>query len=384
MNFDLNEEQRMLKDAVDRLVADRYGFEQRNRYLSEADGWSRELWASYAELGLLGLPFAEADGGFAGGPAETLIVMEAAGRGLLLEPYLATVVLAGGLLASAASEAQRADILPALIAGERLLAFAHSEAQARFCLADVATSARREGGDWILDGSKRYVLHGDCADQLIVSARVSGGCRDAEGLALFIVDAKAAGVTRRGYQTQDRLRAADISLEGVRVPEAALLGVAGQALPLIEKAVDSALAALCAEAVGAMQQAFDMTVEYLKVRKQFGVLIGSFQALQHRAVDMLVMIEQARSMALYASMMSGEDDALERRRAIAAAKVQINRSARFVAQQAVQLHGGIGVTEECQVGHYMRRLSMIEILFGDADHHLVQLARDGGLIAADA
>lgn len=384
MNFDLNEEQRMLKDAVDRLVADRYGFEQRNRYLGEADGWSRELWASYAELGLLGLPFAEADGGFAGGPAETLIVMEAAGRGLLLEPYLASVVLAGGLLASAASPAQRADILPALIAGERLLAFAHGEAQARYDLADVATRARRDGSDWVLDGCKRYVLHGDCADQLIVSARVSGARRDADGIALFVVDAGASGVQRRGYQTQDRLRAADITLDGVRVPESALLGVAGQALPLIEKAVDGALAALCAEAVGAMQQALDMTVEYLKVRKQFGVLIGSFQALQHRAVDMLVMIEQARSMALYASMMATEDDPSERRRAIAAAKVQINRSARYVAQQAVQLHGGIGVTEECQVGHYMRRLSMIEILFGDADHHLAQLARDGGLIAADA
>lgn len=384
MNFDFNEEQRMLKDAVDRLVADRYGFEQRSRYLGEADGWSRELWANYAELGLLGLPFAEADGGFAGGPAETMIVMEAAGRGLLLEPYLASVVLAGGLLASAANEAQRAEVLPALIAGERLLAFAYSEAQARFDLADVATSASRDGDSWVLNGVKRYVLHGDCADQLIVSARVSGGRHDADGLALFLVDTNAAGLTRRGYQTQDRLRAADITLDNVRVEAAALLGAAGQALPLIEKAVDGTVAALCAEAVGAMQQAFDMTVEYLKVRKQFGVLIGSFQALQHRAVDMLVMIEQARSMAYYASMMAAEDDAAERRRAISAAKVQINRSARFVAQQAVQLHGGIGVTEECQVGHYMRRLSMIEILFGDADHHLAQLARDGGLIAADA
>ena len=384
MNFDFNEEQRMLKDAVDRLVANRYSFELRANYLRDPQGWSREMWASYAELGLLGLPFSEADGGFAGGPAETMIVMEAVGRGMLLEPYLATVVLAGGLLANAASAAMRDEILPAVIAGQRLLAFAHSEAQARYDLADVATSARRQGNEWLLDGAKRYVLHGDCADQLIVSARVSGSRSDAEGLALFLVDAAAPGVSRRGYQTQDRLRAADIQLTGVRVPEAALLGVAGEALPLIHKAVDGALAALCAEAVGAMQQAFDLSVEYLKVRKQFGVLIGSFQVLQHRAVDMLVMIEQARSMALYASMMVSEDDALERRRAIAAAKVQINRSARFVAQQAVQLHGGIGVTEECHVGHYMRRLSMIEILFGDADHYLAELARDGGLISADA
>lgn len=384
MNFDFNEEQRMLKDAVDRLVGDRYGFEQRGRYLDTKEGWSRELWARYADLGLLGLPFTEADGGFDGGPAETMIVMEAVGRGLLLEPYLASVVLAGGLLASAGDAQQRAEILPPLIAGERLLAFAHSEAQARYDLADVATRARREGDHWVLDGCKRFVLHGDCADQLIISARTSGERRDADGVTLFIVDAKTAGVSRRGYQTQDRLRAADITLDGVRLPLAALLGSSRQALPLIEQAVDRAVAALCAEAVGAMQQAFDMTVEYLKVRKQFGVLIGSFQALQHSAVDMLVMIEQARSMAYYASMMVNDGDALERRRAIAAAKVQINRSARFVAQQAVQLHGGIGVTEECQVGHYMRRLSMIEILFGDADHHLAQLASDGGLIAADA
>lgn len=384
MNFDLNEEQRMLKDAVDRLVADRYGFEQRAHYLGETQGWSRELWAQYAELGLLGLPFAEEDGGFAGGPVETMIVMEAVGRGLLLEPYLATVVLAGGLLSAGASDQQRADYLPSLIAGERLFAFAHSERQARYNLADVDTRARRDGDEWILDGAKRYVLHGDCADWLIVSARVASERLDSDGLALFIVDAQAAGVQRRAYQTQDRLRAADITLSGVRVSDSALLGEAGKAFPLIEKVVDATVAALCAEAVGAMQQAFDQTVDYLKMRKQFNTTIGSFQALQHRAVDMLVMIEQARSMALYASMMSGDDDALERRRAIAAAKVQINRSARFVAQQAVQLHGGIGVTEECQVGHYMRRLSMLEFLFGDTDHHLAQLARDGGLIAADA
>lgn len=224
MNFDLNEEQRMLKDAVDRLVADRYGFEQRAHYLGETQGWSRELWAQYAELGLLGLPFAEEDGGFAGGPVETMIVMEAVGRGLLLEPYLATVVLAGGLLSAGASDQQRADYLPSLIAGERLFAFAHSERQARYNLADVDTRARRDGDEWILDGAKRYVLHGDCADWLIVSARVASERLDSDGLALFIVDAQAAGVQRRAYQTQDRLRAADITLSGVRVSDSALLG----------------------------------------------------------------------------------------------------------------------------------------------------------------
>ncbi|MGY3324012.1 acyl-CoA dehydrogenase family protein [Pseudomonas fluorescens] len=384
MNFDLNEEQRMLKDAVERLVADQYGFDQRGRYLAQPDGWSRRLWAQFAELGLLGLPFSEEDGGFNGGSVETMIVMEAMGHSLLLEPYLATVVLAGGLLRALASPAQRADWLPALIGGERLLAFAHSEDQSRYDLADVATTARQDGDDWILDGAKRFVLHGDCADTLLVSARVSGGRRERDGIALFVVDAQAEGVSRRGYRMQDQLRAADIRLSQVRVGSAALLGEAGKALESIEQTVDAAIAALCAEAVGAMEQAQTMTVEYLKVRKQFGVAIGSFQSLQHKAVDMLVMTEQARSMALYASMMSNDPDPLERRRAISAAKVQIGRSARFVSQTAVQLHGGIGVTEECQVGHYMRRLSMLEFMFGDTDHHLAQLARDGGLIAENA
>lgn len=384
MNFDLNEEQRMLKDAVDRLVLDQYAFDQRARYQVQADGWSRRLWAQFADLGLLGLPFSEEDGGFGTGPVETQIVMEAIGRGLLLEPYLATVVLSGGLLRAAASDAQRADLLPGLIGGELLLAFAHSEAQARYHLADVATTARQDGDGWVLDGAKRFVLHGDCANKLLVSARVSGNRRDEDGIALFLVDATAVGVSRRGYLTQDRLRAADITLDGVRVGTAALLGEAGKAFGAIEQVVDAAIAALCAEAVGAMEQAQALTVDYLKVRKQFGVAIGSFQALQHKAVDMLVMTEQARSMALYASMMVNDPDPLERRKAMSAAKVQIGRSARFVSQQAVQLHGGIGVTEECQIGHYMRRLSMLEFMFGDTDHHLAQLARDGGLIAAHA
>lgn len=384
MNFDLNEEQRMLKDAVDRLIVDQYGFDQRARYQDQADGWSRALWAQFADLGLLGLPFSEADGGFDGGSVETMIVMEAIGRGLLLEPYLATIVLAGGLLSASANDAQRAELLPALISGQLLLAFAHSESQARYDLADVATTARRDGDDWILDGAKRFVLHGDCADKLLVSARVSGNRRDADGIALFLVDASAEGLSRRGYLTQDRLRAADVTLSSVRVTAASLVGEAGKALGHIDKVVDAAIAALCAEAVGAMEQAQALTVDYLKVRKQFGVAIGSFQALQHKAVDMLVMTEQARSMALYASMMVNDPDPLERRKAMSAAKVQIGRSARFVSQQAVQLHGGIGVTEECQIGHYMRRLSMLEFMFGDTDHHLAQLARDGGLIAAHA
>ncbi|MBB5465097.1 pimeloyl-CoA dehydrogenase small subunit [Paraburkholderia sp. CI2] len=384
MDFDFTDEQRMLKDSVDRLVKDEYGFEQRAKYLAEPDGFSRELWARYADMGLLGLSFDEEYGGSHCGPVETMIVMDALGRALAVEPYLATVVLGGGLVRLGGNAAQRAAILPRIAQGELQMAFAHNEAQARYDLADVATTARREAAGWVLDGAKRVVLHGGSADVLVVSARVSGGRRERDGIGLFVVRGDAEGVTRHPYPTQDRLRAADIQLSGVRVPDSDVLGTAGAALPLIDTVVAHAIAAVSAEAVGAMAAAHEETVEYLKVRKQFGVPIGSFQALQHRAIDMLVMVEQARSMALFATMMSEEPDAAERDRSMSAAKVQIGRSGRFVGQQGVQLHGGIGMTEECKIGHYLRRLSVIDIQFGSTEHHLTQLANAGGLIDAAA
>lgn len=384
MDFDFTDEQRMLKDSVERLVNDEYGFEQRAKFLEQADGFSRAQWARYAEMGLLGLSFDEQYGGSNCGPVETMIVMEALGRALAVEPYLATVVLGGGCVRLGGNAAQRAAILPRIARGEWQMALAHGEAQARYDLADVAATARREGDGWVLDGAKRLVLHGSSADLLVVSARVSGGRRERDGIGLFMVRADAHGLTRRSFPTQDRLRAADIELSGVFVPDSDVLGVAGAALPLIETVMAHAIAAICAEAVGAMAAAHEETVEYLKVRKQFGVPIGSFQALQHRAVDMLVMVEQARSMALFATMMSDEPDTAERSRSLSAAKVQIGRSSRFVGQQGVQLHGGIGMTEECKIGHYLRRLSVIEIQFGSTEHHLTQLAHAGGLIDAAA
>jgi alkylation response protein AidB-like acyl-CoA dehydrogenase len=287
------------------------------------------------------------------------------------------VVLGGGCLRHGASTQLRQELLPKLIAGTHLAAFAHSERQARFDLADVATTARRSGDGWVLNGAKKYVLHGASADYLIISARVSGRQRDRNGLGLFVVDARSAGVERRGYVTQDGTSAADITLSDVRVDGNHVIGEPGGALPIIEKVVADGIAAACAEAVGVMERAFEITVDYLKTRKQFGTPIGTFQALQHRAVDMLVALEQARSMALYASMMVGETGAEERDRALSAAKVQICRSGRFIGEQAVQLHGGIGVTEECQVGHYYRRLTMLELLFGDAAHHLSLLTATG-------
>jgi pimeloyl-CoA dehydrogenase small subunit len=383
MDFDLSDEQRLLKDQVTGLIEKEYAFEQRKAYAREPLGYSQARWAQFAELGLLALPFAEVQGGIGGTPVETMIVMEAFGRGLVLEPYLATVVLGGGLLRFAGSAAQVDAMVPAIAGGTLRLAFAHTERQSRYDVADIAVTAKPEpGGGFVLSGQKGIVLHGDSADRLIVSARSAGGQRERDGISLFLVDPKADGVAVQGYPTIDGLRAAEIALRDVRLGPDALLGPRDHALPLIERAVDLAIAALAAEAVGAMSVMHELTVEYLKTRKQFGVAIGSFQALQHRAVDMLVALEQARSMAMLATMMAEALDTAERRRSIAAAKVQIGLSGRFVGQQAIQLHGGIGMTDEYKVGSYFKRVTMIDTLFGDADHHLAAVADAGGLIDA--
>ncbi len=380
MDFDFSAEQRMLKESVDRLIADRYDFESRKKYLKEEPGFSKAMWAQYAQMGLLGLPFEERYGGSDGGPVETMIVMEAFGRGLILEPYLSTVVLGGGLVQLVGNEAQRMAILPKIADGQLLLAFAYAEPQSRYDLADVACTARRDADGWILDGAKSFVLHGDRADKLIVSARIGGDRRSPEGIALFLLDRNAAGVACRGYLTQDGLRAAEFKLSGVKVSSNDVLGDPGKALPAIQRVADCTLAAIAAEAVGAMSAAHEITIEYLKTRKQFGAAIGSFQALQHRAVDVLVNLEQARSMALFATMMIDEPDPAERSKAISAATVQIRRSGKFVGQQAIQLHGGIGMTLEYKIGHYFKRFTAMESTFGDTDHHLAALARAGGLI----
>ena len=381
MDFDLTEEQSLLRDSVTRLLAHAYDFDARKAITASAEGRSPAVWAQLAEMGLLGLPFAEADGGFGGGPVETMIVMEAFGAALVVEPYLATVVLGGGFLRAAGNAAQKEALIPGIVAGERLLAFAQTERQARYDLCDIATTARRSGDGWILDGAKGVVLHGDSADTLVVSARTAGGQRDSGGIGLFLVPADAPGVERRGYPTQDGMRAAEISLAGVRVGPDAVLGDPEGGLAVIARVVDEAMAALCAEAVGAMAQSQALTLDYIKTRQQFGTAIGQFQALQHRAADMFVALEQARSMAMFATMMAHEPDADARSRAVAAAKVQIGRSGRFVGQQAVQLHGGVGMTMEYRIGHYFKRLAMIDTAFGDADPQLARLATAGGLAA---
>ena len=378
MDFDLSEEQRLLKDSVDRLLADRYTFEKRKTFLAEPDGWSRELWAQYAELGLLGLPFSEEHGGFGGGGIEVMLVMEALGRALALEPYLATVVLAGTALRLAGSAAQKEALVPQIAEGNLRLAFAHGERQARYDLPDVLTTAKPKGGGWVLDGEKSVVSHGDGADKLVVSARTSGERDDTSGITLFLVDGNANGVARRAYTLRDGSRAAEITLSGVEVANDAVLGEIGGGFPVIERVAEAGIAATAAEAVGAMERMQAMTLEYLKTRQQFGRPIGENQALQHRATEMFVALEQGRSMAMLAAMMVEEADAAERARNLAMVKVGVGQAARFVSQNAVQLHGGIGMTEEYAVGHYFRRCMVIEHSFGDTAHHLSRLAREGG------
>lgn len=384
MDFDLSEEQQLLKDSVDRMTASRYAeLKTRNEAMKSPKGYSDALWKEFAELGLLAIPFSEDHGGMGQGAVETMLVGEAFGRALVVEPYFSTVVLAGSALRIGASEAMKAAVIPEIAAGSLTLAFAHQEPEARFDLANVATTAKADGkGGYIIEGAKCVALGGDSAGKLIVSARVSGDRASQDGIALFLVDATAPGLTRRGYPIQDGTRAADITLSGVKVGADAVIGEAGKAFPIIERTVQNGIAFLAAEAVGAMTSLHELTVEYLKTRKQFGVAIGSFQVLQHRSVDMFVSLEQAKSMAYYACVMIDEPDAVERRRAMHAVKAQISKSARHVGQEAIQLHGGIGMTMEYKGGHYFKRLTMIDMMFGGADHHLRELAKAGGLLNA--
>jgi pimeloyl-CoA dehydrogenase small subunit len=376
VDFDLTEEQRLLKESIDRFVADN----ARDPGAHGAAPDDKALWSSIAELGLLAIPFSEEDGGIGGGPVETMIVMEALGRGLITAPYLPTVVLGGGFLRLGGSEAQRQEFIPQVVDGSLSMAFAQLEKQSRYDLNDVATTAKQDGDFYVLNGQKGVVLGGDTADLLVVTARTSGARRDEKGITLFLVDGNAEGVSRRGMPSQDGQRVAEIAFDNVRVPAGRVLGAVDGGLPLATHVVDVALAALCADSLGAMEELQRLTVDYLKTRQQFGVAIGSFQALQHRAADMLVAVEQARSMAMYAAMMAEQSDSAERRPAIAAAKAQVNRSARSVGQEAVQLHGGIAMTWEYKAGHYFKRLTAAELMFGDTDHHLRAVMEAGGLV----
>jgi alkylation response protein AidB-like acyl-CoA dehydrogenase len=373
MDFSLNEVQMMLAESIEKFIANDYNFDRRQKIAATPTGFDTGVWSTFAELGWTAVPFSEADGGFDGGVEEIMVVMQRFGQGLVVEPYLANVILAGGVLKRLANDAQKEKWLQPMIAGELQATLAFAEPQSRYELADVVTSARADGDDWIIDGHKAYVLNGGTADLLIVPARTAGEAGTSDGISLFAVATDSDGVTRNAYATVDGLRAAEVQLEGVRVPAEALLGDLNGGFAALEAAVDEATLAVCAEAVGIMRTLTDKTVAFTKSRVQFGVPIASFQALQHRMVDMLTACEQAQSLLLWAVMRyaSGADDA---RAAVSSIKYLVSTSGQKIGEEAVQMHGGMGVTWDLDVAHYFKRLTAISMLFGDADWHLDKLA----------
>jgi alkylation response protein AidB-like acyl-CoA dehydrogenase len=374
MNFDYSEEQQLLAESVRRFMGRDYTFDARKKIIASPAGCSDSVWATFAEMGLLGLPIPADSGGFGGGAVDLVSTMEAIGDALVVEPFLPTL-LGARLVERAGDAAQKAEVLPRVSEGAMKLAFAMTEAGSRYDVAHIATRARRDGDAYVIDGAKHVVLGGPLADRLLVSVRTSANDADRSGVSLLMIDAGAAGIARTDYRTIDGARACDLTFSNVRVASDRLLGAEGAALPAIEAAIDFATALVCAEAVGAMRYANETTLEYLKTRKQFGVPIGAFQALQHRMVDMVITCEQARSMAsLACARVDAESDPRERARAVSAAKLKIADSCRHISQESVQLHGGMGMTEELKVSHTFRRLTMIAQQFGDADHHLERYA----------
>ena len=369
MDFNFTEEQTMIRDQIARLVREQYDFDTRRGVVASDAGWRPELWAQFAELGLMMAPFSEADGGLGGGPVDAMVVMEEFGKGLVVEPYLPSVVCGGGFLRAAGTDAQKENHLAGIMGGEQVFAFAYAEPRGRYNLADLETTAKADGGGYVLNGHKAVVIGAPWATHFVVTARTSGGRRDSDGVSVFIVEKGADGVTTRDYPTVDGRRASEVYFENVSVGADAVIGDVDNGLPLVEQVADEAVAALCAEACGAMGVAHQMTVEYSRTRKQFGTPIGKFQVLQHRMVDMFMEHEQSISMTYMATLKLGED-AVERKKAASAAKVKIGQAGRFIGQEAIQIHGGMGMTDELAVGHYFKRLTMIDSEFGNVDHHL--------------
>lgn len=369
MDFSLSEEQQMLKDSVDRFVREEYELDSRRKLVASDDGFSRDNWAKMAELGWLAVALPEEHGGIGGGPVDTMVIMEGFGTGLVVEPYLSSIVLGGNFLVEGASGALQGELLPKLATGELMLSFAYAERQSRFDLHDVEFKAEKNGSGYVLSGHKGVVFNAASADKIIVTARTAGGSRDAKGVTLFLVDADAKGLSRRDYPTVDGLRASELTFENVSVGADGVLGEVDNAMPLVDSVVGKGIAALAAEAVGCMKVLQETTNEYLKTRVQFGAPLSKFQVLQHRMADMFTLTEQAISLAWTAAVRAAADDPVERARACSAAKAFIGKAGRQVGQEAIQMHGGMGMTEEMPVSHYFKRLTMIDTLFGNRDHH---------------
>jgi len=370
MDFSFSDEQTLLQESVSRFITNDYGFESRQKHSRSDAGYSLENWQTFAELGWLGVPFSENHGGFGGGAVETMLMMEEFGKGLVVEPYLATVVACGSALNGFGSEDQKSSFIPEIIDGSKLWALAFAEPQGRFNLADLTTTATANNGSYLLSGHKSVVINGPNANFFIVSVRTSGEQRDETGVSLFIIPSDAKGLSRRDYPTVDGQRASELILDNVELDEASRLGEEGQGLNILQQAIDFATLAIGSEAVGCMEVLYKDTVEYCKNREQFGQPIGKFQVLQHRMVDMFMEHEQSKSLMFMAAMRWDEGYGAEAQKAVSAFKVQVGKSGKFVGQSAVQLHGGMGMTDELNVGHYFKRLTIIDTMFGNVDHHL--------------
>jgi alkylation response protein AidB-like acyl-CoA dehydrogenase len=369
VDFNFTEEQEMVRDGLSRMVREQYGWQTRRAAIASDAGWRPEIWAQLAELGILGMPFSEDDGGFGGGAVDAMVVMQEFGKGLVVEPFVPTVVCAGGFLKHAGTPAQKEEHIGGIIDGSRVFAFAYAEPRGRYDYADIETTAKKNDGGYVLNGHKAVVMGAPWASHLIVTARTSGDRRDTHGVSVFVVDKATDGIVTRDYETVDGRRASEVYFENAAIPADTLIGEEGAALPLIEKVTDEAVAAQCAEACGAMKVAHAMTVEYSRQRKQFGVPIGSFQVLQHRMVDMYTAYEQAVSLTYLATLRLDSSE-IERKRAVSAAKVGVGQAARLIGQEAVQIHGGNGVTDEYAIGHYFKRLTIFDSEFGNVDHHM--------------
>ena len=375
MDFSYTQEQKMLQESVQKFVQKSYDFETRNKIMASERGYSEENWQLFAELGWLTVAFSEADGGFGASAVDLILMMDEFGKAMLVEPFVPTTVLGGGLISALGSAEQRAEFIPKIMEGGLQLACAYAEANSRYNLSSVTTTARVNGDNVTIDGLKIAVLNGSNANKLLVVARESGARTDREGISVFMVDADAPGVSIQAYTNIDGKMSAQVSFEAVEVAVAARLGAAGRAIGALETVIDRATVAVSAEAVGALEAMLQKTVEYSKVRKQFGTAIGTFQALQHRMVDMFIECQLARSIVIRAAMkLDSADDEIEKARAVSAAKSRVGKAIRRVSQEAVQIHGGIGMTDEMDVGHLFKCVTALAMMFGDTDYHTARFA----------
>ena len=369
MHFELTEEQTLLENMVTAFVRDDYNWETREKIVKTEEGWKPENWSKFAELGLLSVPFSEDHGGLGGTAVDSMVVMEQFGKGLVVEPFMPSILLSGNLISKLANESQANEIIPKIIEGDSRYVFAYAEPQSRFDLSDVKTSATKDGDEYTLNGFKSVVFGASMATHIIIAARTSGDQRSEDGITLFLADIKSNGITLQTYPTIDEYRASEVVIENLKISSDMVLGEVDKAYPVVEEVIDLATIAACSEAVGVLQVLKDSTIDYCKQRKQFGQPISKNQAIQHKLVDMMIEYEQAKSI-LYAAVTADLSNADERKKAVSGAKARIGQSIKFVGESAIQLHGGMGMVDEYMISHYFKRATMLGVLFGNVDFHM--------------